>query len=245
MIPPGYVAADVGGTRLVAREDVAEPLARILASRTLHEHAGMHPARHTFTGRAPAFAIPLDDVAGTRIVVRHSTHGGLLADLTGDRFLLPTRAPLELAISLRLADLGVPTPELLAYAVYPAGPLFRRADVVTREVEDAQDLADALASVPDEKSRQPLWEATIRLLGALQRAGAVHPDLNLKNVLVAGHGAQCHALALDVDVVRFASPSDPMVSRRNVARLVRSARKWRARRGLHLTDAELARLGGG
>lgn len=242
MIPPGYVAAGVGGTRLVAREEVADSLLRILRERTLHEDAGARPERRTFTGRAPAYAVTLDDPARTRVVVRHSTHGGMLAGLTGDRFLVPTRAPLELAISLRLADLGVPTPELLAYAVYPAGPLLRRADVVTREVEGARDLATALGTTADAAARQPLWEATRRLVHALQRAGAVHPDLNLKNVLVTGDGARCHALVLDVDVVRFASPGDPLVTRRNVARLVRSARKWRAQRGLHVADDELARL---
>lgn len=245
MIPPGYVAADIGGARLVAREEVADALHRILRDATLHAYAGRLPTRRTFTGRAPAFAIALDDPARTRVVVRHSTHGGLLAPLTGDRFLPPTRAPLELAISLRLADLGVPTPELLGYAVYPAGPLLRRADVVTREVEEAEDLAAALGAAADADARRPLWDATLRLVHALQRAGAVHPDLNLKNVLLTGHGSGHHALVLDVDAVRFASPADPLVTRRNVARLVRSARKWRATRGLPLTDEELARLAAG
>src|SRR5919205_114439 len=95
-------------------------------------------------GRGVAYAVALPDDA-TRVVVRRSRHGGVLAPITGERFLGPTRAPRELDVALRLARLGVPTPEVVAFATYPAGPLVRRADVLTREVEDAVDLASALA----------------------------------------------------------------------------------------------------
>ena len=50
---------------------------------------------------------------------RRNRHGGLFAPLTGDLFLSPTRAPYELAASLNLLSVGVPTPAILAYATYP------------------------------------------------------------------------------------------------------------------------------
>jgi hypothetical protein len=59
------------------------------------------------------------------------------------------------------------------------------------------------------------------LLAALTRAGAVHPDLNARNIVVAGKTAY----VLDVDRVYFLPPDDPRVVARNRARLVRSARK--------------------
>jgi tRNA A-37 threonylcarbamoyl transferase component Bud32 len=59
------------------------------------------------------------------------------------------------------------------------------------------------------------------LLGALSRAGAVHPDLNMRNVLVAG----ATTYVLDVDRVYFLAPGDARVDQRNRARLMRSAHK--------------------
>ena len=96
-------------------------------------------------GRGIAYAIALP-VSGTRAVVRHNRHGGLLAPVTRDLFLPPTRAPHELRTAMRLAALGVPTPPVLMYGVEPAGLAFRRADVVTREVEDARDLSAYLSA---------------------------------------------------------------------------------------------------
>ena len=55
----------------------------------------------------------------------------------------------------------------------------------------------------------------------MSRAGAVHPDLNMRNVLVDG----TNAYVLDVDRVYFLPPNDPRVAERNRARLLRSARK--------------------
>src|SRR2546423_9264695 len=45
-------------------------------------------------------------------------------------------------------------------------------------------------------------------------AGAHHPDLNLKNVLLtAGEGEGLDAYVLDVDRVRFSSPGSPLTGR--------------------------------
>src|SRR5206468_7012947 len=111
---------------------------------TLYAYAAQHASARPLSGRGVAFAVPLPN--GERVVVRHNRHGGLLAPLTGDRFVAPTRAPYELAVSLRLTKHGVPTPEIVAYAVYRAGPLpfLRRSDVASREVRDSSDLAAGL-----------------------------------------------------------------------------------------------------
>jgi 3-deoxy-D-manno-octulosonic acid kinase len=141
-----------------------------------------------------------------RVVVRHSRHGGLLAPITRDLFLAPTRAPHELDVAIRLHAAGVPTPEVIAYATYAVLPGLRRADVVTREIAGHE-----LASP----------ESAEGLLTALSHAGAVHPDLNMRNVLVDG----ATAYVLDVDAVYFMRPGDRRVDEKNRARLVRSARK--------------------
>jgi hypothetical protein len=161
-----------------------------------------------------------------------------MGPLTRDLFFPPTRAPLELEASLRLSQAGVPTPELLAYAIYPAPFGFQRADVVTREVTDSFDLSAVLTQV-DESLRARAWAAVADLLRRLAAAGARHHDLNVKNVLLRPRGDGLEALALDVDRVAFES-GDVMTA--NVARLSRSARKWRERQGATLDDSELAVL---
>ena len=130
----------------------------------------------------------------------------MLASVTRDLFLAPTRAPHELKVSLRLRAAGVPTPELIAYVTYAVMPGIRRADVVTREVAGRE---------PESP------EAAEDLLQAMSHAGAVHPDLNMRNVLIDG----TTAYVLDVDRVYFLPPNDSRVDERNRARLMRSARK--------------------
>jgi 3-deoxy-D-manno-octulosonic acid kinase len=180
------------------------------------------------------------------VVVRHSRHGGLLAPVTGDRFLSPTRAPHELRTALRLAAAGVPTPEVVAYATYPAGPLLRRSDVATREVEGGRDLAAWLIDRPAEGVKRELLRATAVLLARLADAGARHPDLNLKNVLLVPVGdGRFDAHVLDVDRIAFGRYRDPRAAEANLARLARSARKWRVRHGADISEGDLARLPGG
>ncbi|HEU4631701.1 MAG TPA: lipopolysaccharide kinase InaA family protein, partial [Gemmatimonadaceae bacterium] len=192
-------------------------------------------------GRGIVHAVPLPE-HGPRVVVRHARHGGLLAPLTGDRFLAPTRAPHELRVAVRLADAGVPTPRVVAYAVYPAGPGLRRADVATAEIAGGLDLPAALAAWPE--ARAELLHAVGQLIATLGRAGARHPDLNVKNVLLTPGSSTTapQAYVLDVDRVRFRAPGDAATSEANVRRLLRSARKWGARHGTLLDAAEMAAL---
>ena len=186
--------------------------------------------------------MPLPD-GETRVVVRHSRHGGLLAPVTGDRFLPPTRAPHELRTALRLAEAHVPTPEVIAYATYPAGAMFRRSDVATREVVGGKDLGDVLARAGDGEARTKALGATAELLRALERAGARHPDLNVTNVLiVATDGLPPRALVLDVDRVVFGERGDVRIGAANVRRLLRSAHKLRANGRITISDEELSRL---
>ena len=181
-VPAGYTRFVTPGAEVVAADRCAVAVRRAIGDATLYGFAAAHPERRELRGRAAAYAVPLPDGA-TRVVVRHSRHGGLLAPMTGDRFLAPTRAPHELATSVRLIEAGVPTPEVIAYAVYPAGGPFRRSDVATSDVAGARDLADVLG---DRRSADlgPVLDATAALLRSLETAGARHPDLNAANVLV-------------------------------------------------------------
>jgi hypothetical protein len=69
-----------------------------------------------------------------------------------------------------------------------------------------------------------------------------HHDLNVKNVLLASYGGGLTAYLLDVDRVTFGVPGSAEISRGNVERLLRSARKWRDERGATFDERELTTL---
>jgi 3-deoxy-D-manno-octulosonic acid kinase len=221
---PEYHRLETARARGVALGEMVDPLRLILGRHSLYAYAGSHADRRELPGRGLAYAIPL---AAARVVVRHVRHGGLLAPITGDVFLTPTRAPYELAVSQRLRDGGVPTPQVVAYVTYPAGPFLRRADVVTREIAQATDLGTLLAGdAVHQADRAALWEAAEALIEALGRVGAYHADLNVTNVLLApGDDGRLAAHAIDVDRVVWGQAGDPALVRANRARLHRSARK--------------------
>lgn len=236
-LPAGFVSLSVGDVLAASAEQYAESIETALRSRagTLHDYARLHFESKPLAGRGIAYSAPLPET-DVRVVVRHNRHGGLLAPMTRDLFIAPTRAPAELNASLRLARAGVPTPEFVAYATYPAPLLMRRVDVATREIPESFDLSEALTRA-NASVRSQAWNAVAELLRQLAVAGARHHDLNVKNVLLRQRGHELEALALDVDRVTFGS-SDVMAA--NMARLLRSARKWRRLQGAAADESELA-----
>lgn len=245
--PTGYKRLEEAGTIIVARADIADAIlaayrAAPRTQPTLHGYASQAPGARPFKGREVAYALTLPGSA-TPVVVRHNRHGGALRALTGDLFLGSTRAPRELATALALEDLGVPTPPVLAYAIYPAGPGMARSDVVTEEIPEAQDLGEILLRTdPGTSERRKAWGATSRLLKRLSMAGVRHHDLNVKNILVRSIREDLAvAFALDVDRVEFdCTRRDAYAGNR--ARLRRSVEKWRHTRGARVTDAEVSFL---
>lgn len=235
----GYVQLDVTACQAVALEWAAPAVEAALQSGTLHEWAARQPVKEEMRGRGVIYSVELPTIPPTPVVVRRNRHGGLLHGLTGEYFLAPTRAPLELATSLRLAAAGIATPEVVAYAVYPAAGIFARSDVMTRRLPDGDDLP-AVWKKAGSVDRDPVLTAVARLLCELARAGVWHADLNLKNIYIAGAGADPTAYLLDVDRVTFPGGGD--VAARNFTRLARSARKWRTRWGLDFDEDSLARL---
>ena len=239
-LPAGFERLLLGHAIAIARSDVAPHIRQALVGSdgvriTLYEYAARHPSARPMQGRGTAYAVPLPQAPGS-VVVRHNRHGGLLAPLTRDLFLAPTRAPQELEVSLALASAGVPTPEVLAYAVYPPGGLIQRCDVCSREIPRSRDLAQLLRYGSDDE-RAAALSSTARLIGALARAGARHHDLNAKNVLLTDG----KAYVLDVDRVELGlEPRDALLG--NLARLQHSIRKWRDRFGARVSERDVAEL---
>jgi len=224
---PSYERFEVGGARVIASVKCSASVRGVLEREGLYEFAARQPDAVPLVGRAPVFAVNLPGECG-RVVVRHNMRGGWMAKISKDLFVLPTRGFRELVASLRLRASGVSTPEVVAYVSYPKNVVLRRSDVATREIPNGHDLSVALAKITDHVHRVMVLEAIVKLLKALTQAGAHHPDLNLKNVLLtAGEGPGLDAHVLDVDRVRFSSPGSPLVAKANLDRLIRSLRRWR------------------
>jgi hypothetical protein len=235
---PGYAKIRVKGARGLVVETCKAELEQILGSETLYAYAGRQADARKFKGRATAFGISLGTGCGN-VVVRHAMRGGLLGKTGSDLFLPPTRGLRELVNALRLRLSGVPTPEVVAFVSYPAGQIFRRSDVATREIPDSHDLSVVLREMQDDEHRSACLNAAGKLLVQLARAGAHHPDLNARNVLITWESEGARAHVLDVDRIRFHLPGDPMVGDANMNRLKRSLQKLREREGLTVSDAEI------
>lgn len=219
-LPADFEAWTFPGGGAVARRDVASAVREALASAgTLYAWAAGRPGREAFTGRGAAYGVTL---AGVGAVVRHAHRGGyVIAPLLGDRYFGRPRFFRELAWSRFLADSGVATPAFLAGAWTGAG-LFHRSDVATERVT-GRDLAALFfqGDAPAAEERTAILRSVGALVRRLHEAGAVHPDLQLKNVLVGGSPPR--TWLLDVDSCRTA-PSAARAA--NLRRFYRSWGKW-------------------
>lgn len=232
----------IRGGDVVGEAHVIDALEQLVTEQlSLYAWAAGQSQPRALRGRAPVYVVPLPGTHET-IVVRHGWHGGLFAPITGDRFRRPTRAPHEYRMSQTLRAWGVPTTAILGFARYSAPLGLCRVDVVSRFEPEAFDLGHVAANLVPGIAIADALEAARRLLVSLAAHRVVHPDLNVKNILLQRDRAGAlRALVIDVDVVRIESSSDEArVMARNVRRLMRSLHKWRDRVADTLTDDELS-----
>ncbi|MBI4545899.1 MAG: hypothetical protein HY703_11935 [Gemmatimonadetes bacterium] len=237
-VPYPYRMVLAGKNLLVARVEALEPARRALAGAgSLFQFAAAHSAAERLEGRGPALVVPMGAVLG---VVRHYRRGGAAARWLGDRYLrVGVPRPLrELLASRAVAERGIPTPAVLAAAVYPAG-VFYRGDVVTSYIPDSTDLARALFGdgIPA-GDRVQVCIAAGELLRRLREAGVLHADLNLKNILLEWSGRPPRVYLLDLDRCRVVERLGEGLHGAMLERFWRSVRKWERHTGRVLTVAE-------
>jgi diguanylate cyclase (GGDEF)-like protein/PAS domain S-box-containing protein len=238
------------GVLLLAASGLEDPLREWLDRHgTLMAAAEARPDARPLAGRGRVVVVPAPTTAdGERWVVRHYHRGGAVARFLGDRYLRTGRLrPFhELRALERLRALGVPAPEPVAAAVYHHG-LFYRGDLVTRWVPGSIDLAGCLfpTTSPEPRPSPPTaMRAAGRLVRQLHDHGVLHPDLNLKNILLRApdHGhdpwTEPDALILDLDRAVIRHALTPQARRAMLDRFWRSARKWEQRTN-HALDATL------
>ena len=237
-LPPDFETWTFEGATAAARRDVPEAVREALAGGgTLYRWAARQAGRATFVGRGEAYGVTLGPAPA---VVRHARHGGTLAPLLGDLYVGRPRFYHEADLARRLAEGGVRPPAVLAGVRYRAGPA-HRADVATEQVAGA-DLVEVFFGdrPPQGPRRAAALEALGRLVRRLHDFGYVHPDLQLRNLLLTGEPGPPRAWLLDVDTCRPMRRDGDVERARNLARFYRSWAKWNALRGGRLTDQDRA-----
>lgn len=213
----------VGGAELLVNAELSPPYAdaALAAPETLAEAPGDARA----SGRGALRAIEAG--GGARLLVRHYRRGGLLGPVLGDRYLRcgPSRPEAELIVTEYLRARGVRVPRIAAALVRPAGPCAYRGDLFVLEEPGARDFAAFLRSAPPAREKREALRSAAREARRLHDAGVVHPDLNVKNLLLTASG---EAMILDFDRASVPEPGRPLPPApraRALLRLLRSAAK--------------------
>ena len=220
-IPAGFrQITDSSGVYWVVRDD---RLGDINASICSDSNSAEHPR---YYGRSALRAIRLRD--GETALIREYRHGGLLRVVTGRCFFTwPPRPFRELAITEELRRRGLRTVEVYAAGVKRiAGPVYRGC-LVSRELSDAADLWSTLhdGSMGPERLKAIL-KTTADAVSHMHREGVYHSDLNLKNILIRKNSMNLQGYIIDFDKAKlFLGKLPPMLARKNLDRLLRSALK--------------------
>mgnify|MGYP001146765772 CR=1 FL=1 len=224
---------------------------------TLHQAASQDRAADSVEGREPVYVIPAKIPRGKdasepgRWAVRHYVRGGRIFPLLlGDQYLRAGRIrPIhELEVSEAIRARKIPTPRVVAAALYPSR-FFYRADLVTEFISDASDLVQALfdterKGVGGAVERQDALRTSGELLRAMADAGVQHKDLHAGNILLRWVGSAPLAHILDLDRCEVSSEPRAVSVKPMLRRLQHSLRKWEGWTGLRLTEKEWATLEG-
>jgi 3-deoxy-D-manno-octulosonic acid kinase len=123
--------------------------------------------------------------AGRRFVLRHYRRGGLVAHISGDRYLWrgeqSTRPFEEWQLTYRLHRAGLPVPAPLA-ARYRHRGLIYTGDIITERVAVVGSLAECLRTGA---LSVLTWISIGRCIRRFHDLGVCHRDLNAHNVLLS------------------------------------------------------------
>jgi 3-deoxy-D-manno-octulosonic acid kinase len=135
----------------------------------------------------------------------------------------------ETLASEKLRSLEIPTPRVVAAAVYPRGP-FYRGDIATEFIPGGVDLGELVFGAGRSDSAGPQRVAALReamaLIERLAEAGMAHPDLNVKNFLLDVGTSPPTLYILDLDRCRSVVGSRDALRTAMARRLRSSLSKW-------------------
>jgi tRNA A-37 threonylcarbamoyl transferase component Bud32 len=241
-LPRDFDVRRAPGACIAVKQSVVAELER--AGYGLDSDGAAMPSR--LAGRQPLFELATQ---GGTFLIRRFTHGGLLRGLTRARFSDPMRPFRELCTSAALSARGVRTPEVVAARAKRAAGFGWELEVVTRRIEDALDLGDALAMARRGAIGRDALRRAERGLGALVRQlhdlGCLHADLTPNNVLVERASldrGEPRLWIIDLDRARIVSKLGEPARRRNLERLFRFVARRERRHGRMLSRADYARF---
>lgn len=169
-------------------------------------------------GRVAHFSY-LPEGAPGRVFVRRATRGGLIGAVLGGLYTAVERPLQELRAATAARSAGVSVPEPLAVRVTRVGGLFYRFTVMTREIENAEDLL-TFAAAPGGRKREVL-DRVADEMRRLHESGVYHADLTMKNILRSGTSIYI----IDLDKATLVPKRDGRLDMMNLARLNRSVVK--------------------
>ncbi len=125
--------------------------------------------------------------------------------LRGIRFWLrPSKAAVEVFGLGRLRQLGIPTPEVIAFGEVRTFGVLRSAFVATREIPDSMDLATFAGStwndMPRPQQREVYRQISTQIIGQLRTAHQAHffhRDLKWRNILIQEHAGDYQCIWID------------------------------------------------
>lgn len=183
-------------------------------------------------GRGRPAVVP---AGGAELVVRHYYHGGALRRVTGDLFFGSGRFLNELRLLAAARRAGVAVPEPAGLLITPVSRFLTRGDLVTVHIPGSVDLLSyyrekfsAGGETPPDELPAVIASAG-RQVARLHRAGILHGDLQVKNILVRTGRRPPEAFILDLDRGR-PGPVGGRGRRANLGRLYRSFLKMRLTR---------------
>ena len=216
----GFETRTEGNTLLLSRG----PLSEFMAARPVSDL--LVSSENVVEGRKSHTILNLP--AGTRAVVRHYVHGGILRKLTGDRFAGSERFLEEVRVSEHLRAKGVNTPEVLGLLVQVGKLGFRRGALVTRMIEGGRDLLDYLKSdtgavqIADPSVKRTIIRTAATQVRMMHDAGVFHTDLHIKNLLLSPDG---EIWILDLDRAKLTKQLSTSKRLSSLIRLGRSIEK--------------------
>jgi len=219
-VPDGFgKMVDERGYRLLVRQDRIAHIDPSLWDGGETAQAHLH-------GRSPLRTCQLP--SGETGLIRSYRHGGFFRALTGSWFFTwPPRPFRELAITEELRQRGFPTVEIYAACIRRGLGPFYRGWLVSKRLPGAEDLWSALQSgLVARVGQRAALEAVAQSVRRMHREGVYHSDLNLKNILLRVENGAVAGYIIDFDKAKlFLGQLPPALVEKNLARLLRSARK--------------------
>jgi tRNA A-37 threonylcarbamoyl transferase component Bud32 len=202
-----------------------------MSSATQLSHAG------GWRGRSGRLSVVRARLGDRCVVVRRFTHGGLLGGILPEVMLGQKRVLREIEIVRHARQNNVPVPRVMAAMVVRKLGLWYRAYMVTEEIEGASNLTELairLMGMDEDLGtvcKRAALEAIAKAIAQMHKAGIIHGDLHLRNVLVRLPATglvrrpKAEAFILDFDRARRVTVVSHDQRLANLARLMRSVFK--------------------